>query len=104
MPPPVNMSTITSTSAVITWESPDPPNGVILMYTVNLTAVSLTTETGKKRRKRQNDDTSFCVTLRGALVNSAIDVDGNMTSLALTGLGKLVAGMTASNPSILVLH
>ncbi len=78
----MNESSITPTSAIISW---DPPiaNGVIRNYTVGLVVDSTT---GRRRRKRQAQMENQC-----GLGNTNLNVGGNQTSLELMNLSEYIA-------------
>ena len=88
-PPVVNETTISPTTAVLTWDVPI-PNGVIISYTVGLVGLSTvngsTSNSGTGRRRRRKRDT-LIVSCVGE--NRNITVGGDQTSLEVTDLSQL---------------
>ena len=81
--------TINSTSAVITWNPPEVPNGIIRNYTVNLMALSSDAGNSQRRgrRKRQSPGLNIeCIT--DSNVEQNITVGGDQTSLRLNNLSE----------------
>ena len=73
-PPEVPVENISSSSALLIWDIPDRPNGIILSYTVRLVVLSSVED--------------VCITRLGRGVDENITVDGNQTSLQVSMLGK----------------
>ena len=70
---PPEVQNISSSSALLIWNIPDRPNGVILSYTVNLVVLS---------------SVHVCITRLGRGIDENITVDGDQTSLQVSMLGK----------------
>ena len=90
-PPVVQNDTICSTSALVTWNPPEDPNGIIRNYTVNLMALSSDAgnSQGRGRRKRQSSAVDIeCIT--GSNVEQNITVGGDQTSLRLNNLSEFM--------------
>ena len=88
-PPPVNDTMINSFSAVIRWNPPTDPNGVILNYTVNFVAVSMVnTPSGNmvRRRRQTSDVTAECI--QGGETNIDRNITVEETFATLTNLSK----------------
>ena len=110
-PPPVDNADITSSSAVVTWNPPIDPNGVVLSYTVNFAAVSMVNsapqDTGRRRRQT-SVVTSECI------LGGEMNIDRNITvvetTATLTNLSectyfitfRLVVSLAAFGVSILL--
>ena len=83
--------TINSTSAFISWNPPEDPNGIIRNYTVNLMALS--SDAGncqeRGRRKRQSSAVIIeCIT--DSNVEQNMTVGGDQTSLRLNNLSEFM--------------
>ena len=88
-PPPVNNTMITSFSAVVRWNPPTDPNGVILNYTVNFVAVSMVnTPSGNvgRRRRQTSDVTAECI--QGGETNIDRNITVEETFATLTNMSK----------------
>ena len=88
-PPVVDPDTITTISAILTWDEPPDPNGIILTYAVRYVAVSMA-EGGGRRRRRQAGGAILPECIYGGEMN--IDrtevVDGTQTYLPLDSLSE----------------
>ena len=98
-PPPVDNNEITSTSVVSRWAPPPDPNGEIILYTVNIMAVSsdpaayaammgMGGGAGDRRRKRQTQGLNVNCILPGGPVGVEANINTTELSLSLTGLSK----------------
>ena len=87
----MQIDTINSISALITWNPPEDPNGIIRNYTVNLMALSSDAgnSQGRGRRKRLSSAVIIeCIT--GSNVEQNITVGGDQTSLRLNNLSEFM--------------
>ena len=89
-PPEVSPDNITTTTALVSWEEPPDPNGVIIRYTVNYIAVSMAGgPEGKRRRRQSGEDIIWeCIIGGGENINRTMEVDGTETSLLLEDLSE----------------
>ena len=98
-PPAVDDNEITSTSVTLRWAPPPDPNGEIILYTVNIMAVSsdfgafmmgMGGGAGDRRRKRQTQGlvNPACI-LPGGPVGVGANINTTELSYFLTGLSKL---------------
>ena len=88
-PPPVDERNLTPFSAVVRWNPPTNPNGVILHYTVNFVAVSSTPSQSTGRQKRQVGGVRVECILGGQMnINRNMTCDGTQTTVTLTELSE----------------
>ena len=88
-PPPVDNVDITSSSAVVTWNPPIDPNGVVLSYTVNFVAVSMVNSAPQdmgRRRRQTSVVTSECIL--GGEMNINRNITVVETTATLTNLSE----------------
>ena len=88
-PPPVDNADITSSSAVVTWNPPPDPNGVVLSYTVNFAAVSMVNSAPQdmgRRRRQTSVVTSECIL--GGEMNINRNITVVETTATLTNLSE----------------
>ena len=102
-PPVVDTSTLSPTGAVVQWEPPEDNNGVITGYVVNVVAISTDPMAtggeagtgggaggGNRRRRLSTDVATECIVGGGERINVNYTVGGNVTSLQLDNLSKLL--------------
>jgi len=80
---------ITSFSAVVRWNPPAEPNGVILSYTVNFVAVSMVNSSSRdvgRQRRQTSLVAAECILGGETNINRTITVEG--TSANLTDLSE----------------
>ena len=80
---------ITSFSAVVRWNPPAEPNGVILSYTVNFVAVSMVNSSSRdvgRQRRQKSLVAAECILGGETNINRTITVEG--TSANLTDLSE----------------
>ena len=88
-PPPVDGRNLTPFSAVVRWNPPANPNGVILHYTVNFVAVSSTPSQATGHQRRQVGGVRVECILGGQMnINRNMTVDGTQTTVTLTELSE----------------
>ena len=98
-PPAVDDSETTSTSVMLRWASPLDPNGVIILYTVNIMAVSsdpaayaammgMGGGAGDRRRKRQTQGLNPACILPGGPVGVEASINTTDLSLPLDDLSE----------------
>ena len=97
VPGPVDPPTVGETgsdTAVLTWSPPSDPNGIILEYRVQYTAIDFAGNVFDNRRKRQvvvtSDDVLECIEfLNTTTVDVTItltSIPGSQNTITLTGL------------------
>ena len=87
--PLIDEGYLTPFSAVVRWDPPTDPNGVILHYTVNYVAVPSTLSQDVGRHRRQIDEVMVECILGGDLnINRNMTVDGTQTTATLTELSE----------------
>ena len=82
----MNSDTITTTSAVISWDPPPDPNGVIISYTVQYVAVSMAA--GGRRRRQVGELLPECIFGGEGNIDRTVVVPGTNTSLPLDQLSE----------------
>ena len=91
-PPIVDRSGIRTTSAVITWDPPSDPNGIILNYAIRYVAVAMASGSGMQqlRGKRQTGGSLLPQCIEGGPdnINRTDIVNGTTTSHTLTDLSE----------------
>ena len=101
-PPPVNVSTLTSTGVLLSWSPPADHNGVITMYRINVQAISsdpagfamgMGGGVGDRRRRRQTLGVmdmvvTSCISGGEDFVERNFTTDGDQTLYLLDDLSK----------------
>ena len=97
-PPEVLRSSITTTTANVTWEEPPQSNGVIIGYTINYVALSMASGVGQRRRRQTGGDIlPECIMGGPENINRTVEVPGDQTYLLLEDLSEpRIVGCTVS--------
>ena len=87
-PPEVNSAGITTTSALVHWNHPPDPNGIIIQYFVQYVAVSMAVG-AEIRSRRQMAIIPECILGGEGNIDRVTTVEGMETSVNLTDLSML---------------
>ena len=93
VPQPFPVTIITSTSAILQWNSTSDPNGNNLSYTAIVTPIDIVNSSLSSRRRRQTNNIGAevmrCLAFLKLNATIIVNTNGTVTITNVTGLSKL---------------